>query len=149
MGLAFNLGNTVRHLETDCDLLAHLAQVAGLLGPGGIYVVGISLTDYATAEEEEDVWVARRGRCRVTQLVNYLPPAPGSRVETVVSHLLVRRPRGAEHHDDRYGLRTYDTAQWRRAVGRSALRRVASRDGLGRPLPEGPANYQLEILAVR
>lgn len=149
VGLAFNLVNTVRHLESDRDLLAHLAQVARLLGPGGIYVVGISLTDYASAEEEEDVWEAARGRCRVTQLVNYLPPAPDTRVETVVSHLLVRRPGGAEHHDDRYGLRAYDTRQWRRVVGRSALGRVASLDGFGRPLPGGPANYQLEILAVR
>ncbi|MCP4573776.1 MAG: class I SAM-dependent methyltransferase [bacterium] len=146
VGLAFNLVNTVRHLESDRDLLAHLDQVARLLGPGGLYVVGISLTDYATAEDDEDVWDAARGRCRVIQIVNYLPPAPGSRVETVVSHLLVRRPGGTEHYDDSYGLRTYDTRQWRRVVGRSALRRAASLDSWGRPLPLGPANYQLEIL---
>jgi SAM-dependent methyltransferase len=149
VGLAFNLVNTVRHLAADRDLLAHFAQVAGLLRPGGLYVVGISLTDYATAQEEEDVWEAARGPCRVTQLVNYLPPAPGSRVETVVSHLLVRRPRGTEHHDDTYGLRTYDTRQWRRVLGRSALRRLASLDGHGDPLGDVQANYQLEVLAAR
>jgi len=149
VGLAFNLVNTVRHLDTDRDLLAHLSQVAQLLEPGGIYVVGISLTDYATAAPEEDLWEAARGRCRVTQLVNYLPPAAGSRTETVVSHLMVERPRGTEHRNDRYGLRCYDRGQWRRVVARSALRRVASLDGRGRPLPDGPANYQLEVLAGR
>lgn len=149
VGLAFNLVNTVRHLASDGELLAHLAQVAWLLAPGGIYVVGISLTDYGDREPQEDLWEGARGRCRVTQLVNYLPPAPGTRRETVISHLLVHRPRGAEHRDDRYELRCYDEKQWRRVVGRSVLRRLASLDAFGRPLPAGHASYQLEILAKR
>jgi hypothetical protein len=149
VGVAFNLVNSVRHLESDGDLLAHFAQMARLLGPGGIYVVGISFTDYADELPAEDLWAGTRGRCRVTQLVNYLPPAPGSRVETVISHLMIRRPSGSEHRDARYGLRCYDARQWRRVVGRSALRRLAALDGAGRPLPAGPVPYRLEILARR
>jgi len=147
---AFIPVNTIRHLPDDAAVLAHLAQMAWLLAPGGVYVVGISLTDYAWLEPEEDVWEGARGRCRVSQVVNYLPPEPGTpraRRETVISHLTVTRPSGTEHRDDRYDLRTYDDRQWRRLIERAALRRVASYDGGGRPLAGRRLPYQLEVLA--
>ena len=154
VALAFNPVNTIRHLPDDAAMRAHFAQAARALAPGGLYVVGISLTDYADLEPEEDLWEAARGPCRVTQLVNYLMPEPGTRrarTETVVSHLVVVRPRGTEHRDDRYDLRCYDRRQWRRLLAGSALRRVASCDGAGRPLPADapPRPYQLEVLAPR
>ncbi len=150
VSFAFNPVNTIRHLPDDAAVLAHLAQVAWLLAAGGLYVVGISLTDYDWLEPEEDLWEAARGRCRVSQLVNYLPPEPGTpraRLETVVSHLTITRPGGVEHRDDHYDLRTYDARQWRRLVERSALRRVASCDGEGQPLAGRRLPYQLEVLA--
>ncbi len=152
VALAFNPVNTIRHLPDDRALLAHLAQVAWLLASGGLYVVGISLTDYEWLEPEEDLWEGARGRCRVSQLVNYLPPEPGTaraRTETVISHLTITRPRGVEHRDSRYELRCYDRRQWRRLLERSALRRLASCDARGRPLGQRRLPYQLEVLAAR
>lgn len=151
VSFAFNPVNTIRHLPDDRAVLAHLAQVARLLAPGGLYVVGISLADYDRLEPEEDLWEAARGRCRVSQLVNYLPPEPGTgraRTETVISHLTVTRPSGVEHRDDRYDLRTWDERQWRRLLERSALRRLGSCDGGGRPLAGHRLPYQLEVLAA-
>ena len=150
VALAFNPVNTIRHLPDDAAVLAHLAQVAALLAPGGVYCVGISFVDYDRLEPEEDLWEGARGRCRVSQLVNYLPPEPGtprSRLETVISHLTVSRPSGEEHRDDRYDLRCYDRRQWRRLVARSALRRVGSRDAAGRPLAGRELPYAWEVLA--
>lgn len=141
--------NTLRHLASDAAVLAHLSQVAELLRPEAVYVVGISLTDYAWLHEEEDVWTAARGRCRVSQVVNYLPPEPGTRrdrTEQVVSHLTVKRPRGEEHLDDFYDLRTYDRRQWRRLVARSPLVHAGSFDGWGKPLAGRSPNYQYEAL---
>jgi len=100
-------------------------------------------------EPREDVWTAARGPCRVTQVVNYLPPptrGPSARIETVLSHLMVDRPRGVTHHDARYRLRTYTEAQWRRQVARSPLRRAAVLDATGRPRADRDLPYQLEIL---
>ena len=111
--------------------------------------MGLSLTDYARLEAEEDVWTAARGRCRMTQVVNYLPPEPGTaraRRERVLSHLTVARPRGEEHLDDAYDLRTYDRRQWRRLVARSALAHVGSHDPWGGELGARSLNYQLEVL---
>ena len=146
--VAFNPVNTIRHLTSDADMRAHFAQVARLLAPGGIYIVGISLDD-PDARPDEDLWQARRGRCRVSQLVNYLPPEPGTRREAVISHLVVTRPRGVEHFDDRYDLRSYTGAQWRRLVAGSALRSVGSFDPFGKPLEGRILPYQLEVLYLR
>lgn len=146
---AFNPVNTIRHLESDRAFLNHFNQMAGLLKPGAVYVVGLSLTDYANLVPEEDLWQTSRGRCKVSQLVNYLPPEPGTptgRVETVISHLTVERPSGTQHFDDSYGLRTFDEKQWRNLVKRSRLELVGSFDAFAEPQEGRILNYQLDVL---
>ncbi len=134
----FNPVNSIRHLASDGDMLSHFAQIALVLRPGGVYAVGISLTGESPSQPEEDVWVGVRGRCRVTQVVTYLPPEPqsgGARRERVISHLMVERPCGIEHLDSCYELRTYSEREWWRLLRRSDLGRVAVVDAKGRPLP--------------
>lgn len=146
---AFQPVNSIRHLSSDKAMLAHLTEMAAILKPGALYVVGISLTDYDWLEPEEDVWTGARGTCRVHQLVNYLPPEPGTkraRAETVLSHLTITRPRGTEHRDATYDLRTYDEKQWRALVKRSPLVRAGGFDAFGDPLDGRALNYQLEAL---
>ena len=146
---AFNPVNTLRLLPEDRAVLAHFQQMARLLKPGGLYVVGLSLIDYDWLLPEEDLWEAQRGVCRVSQLVNYLPPEPGTRRgrrEQVVSHLTVTRPAGSDHFDDTYDLRCYDRRQWHRLLARSALQHVESFDAQGRPRAGRILPYQLEAL---
>ena len=94
-------------------------------------------------------WEGRRGGCRVSQLVNYLPPQPGTdldRTERVLSHLTVTRESGQQHFDDSYDLRTYDADQWRALLRKSPLRPAGSFDALGHPRGERTLPYQLEAL---
>lgn len=146
---AFNPVNSLRHLASDRALLAHFAEMARVLKPGAVYAVGISLTDYQWLQEEEDLWEGTRGACRVSQLVNYLPPEPGTprgRTETVISHLTVTRPGSVTHLDDTYDLRSYDAGQWRGIVGRSDLVQRGSFDAFGKPLLGRVLPYQWEVL---
>ncbi len=149
---AFQPVNSIRHLEDDAGMLSHFAQMAAILEPGAVYAVGISLTDYAWLFDDEDLWEGTRGRCHVSQLVNYLMPEPGTeraRIETVISHLTVTRPRGQEHFDDRYDLRTYSREEWDTLIAGSALRHVGSFDAFGQPLGERLAPFQWEVLQPR
>lgn len=149
VAFAFNPVNSLRHLPDDRAMLRHFARMAAVLEPGGLYVVGISLTDYEFPMPEEDVWEGRRGGCHVSQLVNYLPPEPGTplaRSERVISHLTVTRPGGVQHLDDSYVLRCYDRRQWRALLERSALSWRGSFDASGRPLEDRVVPYQLEVL---
>lgn len=146
---AFNPVNTLRHLTSDAAYLTHLAQMARVMAPGGLYVVGLSLVDYDNLLPEEDTWTGRRGRCQVTQLVNYLPPEPGTaraRSETVISHLTVSRPRGEEHFDSHYSLHCCDERQWRQVLGKAGVSHLASCDWHGQPQTGRGLSYQLEVL---
>jgi hypothetical protein len=127
-----------------------------VLRPGGLYLVGLSLTRYGDDEVEEDLWEARRGRCLVRQLVQYMPPgtwamcnesaAHARRFERVVSHLRIERPAGCEDRDHTYTLRCYDAAQWNRILRRSPFRRVATVDGFGRPVAVRVMPYAIDVL---
>lgn len=146
---AFNPVNSIRHLASDKLMLKHLNQMARILKHGSLYVVGISLTDYDWLLPEEDLWQNARGRCKVSQLINFLPPEPGTskaRIETAISHLTVTRPSGEEHFDDTYDLRTYNTAQWQKLIAKSDLKHVGSFDAWGKPLGDKSLPYQLEVL---
>lgn len=146
--LAFCPWNTLRHLDDDDAMLAHLAQVRALLRQGGVYAVGLSLQDWALPGDDEDVWRGARGRLTVTQVVTYLP-GPG-RHERVISHLVVDRPQGTAHLDHCFDLRTYTQAQWLKLLARSPLQRVAVCDAAGRPVADDAVlPYRLEILTAR
>jgi SAM-dependent methyltransferase len=147
--VAFCPVNSLRHLRDDRAALAHLAQIAAVLRPGGVYLVGIDL-HHRDREPEEDVWTGTRGALTVQQVVQYLPPVGRSRRETVIVASTATRPRGVEHASYRYELRTYTAAQWAALLGRSPLRRIATCDARGRPVDRtAPLPYQIEVLAPR
>ncbi len=151
VGLALNVINTIRHLESDEDLLAHLEQIALALHPEGVYVVGLSLSLYGCEMPSEDIWSGKRGTCEVQQVVNYSPSdrSPGDRLEMVYSTITVTRPSGEQVISSSYPLRTYSLAQWKKAIDRSALKIIGFTDVLGDPdEPEEPG-YGLWVLARR
>lgn len=151
--MAFNLINTIRHLPSDKAILAHLAGVRTVLKPGGVLIVGISLSAYGKEVPEEDVWRGKRGHVEVTQIVNYEPAengsGPGKRIEMVYSHMLVRTPKGDSHHDDTYGLRSYDLAQWRTTVSRAGFERLATIDEHGEDVEIREPGYAIHVLKPR
>jgi len=153
---AFNLINTIRHLETDAAMLLHFAEVARVLHPDGAYAVGLSLCAYGLEDPTEDTWTARGDGVKVTQVVQYLPPAGGrgnaARAERVISHLTVRSP-GApdEHITSAYTLRGYSLVQWQRLIGRSAFRLhevVDSQGGVSKAREPGYFVFVLKPCAV-
>lgn len=147
---AFNLINTVRHLRDDDAVLAHLEQTAACLKRRGVYIVGTSVTDYDLEQPSEDVWSGGRGPCRVTQVVNYLPPEdPATRTETVLSHIHVARPGDEERRDSVYHLRTYSLTQWTDLIARSAMRIDAVLDDVGEVVSPPTIGYALFVLRAR
>ena len=145
--VAFNLINSIRHLSSDAAMVDHLRQVRSALRPGGVYLVGLSLSAYGLESETEDVWRGRRGPLEVTQVVQYLPPpgrAGSARNERVVSHMTVtRRGHAPVHVDSTYRLRGYDLVQWRRVAARAGMPVIAclASDGRRRCEPVEPGYY--------
>lgn len=153
IGLAFNLINTIRHLDSDRAMLDHFKDVARVLHPGGLYAVGVSLSLYGHEPPTEDVWVGARGLARVKQVVQYEPPTArrgaSARVERVYSHLTITRGRRTTYAHSTYALRCYSPEQWHELVERSALRVRAEVTERGEPLHVVAPGYAVYLLGRR
>lgn len=145
---AFNLLNTIRHLDTDRALQAHFREMARVLKPRGLYAIGLSLTPYGVDAPSEDVWRATRGGLRVEQVVQYVPPADraAGRAEGIYSHLRLERAGHSETRSSHYTLRTYDEAEWAAALRRSPFTPVDCVNERGRPIGALTWPYGIQIL---
>lgn len=129
---AFCTINTIRHLASDRDMLAHLSCVRRALAPGGVYAVGIETSRYGLDFPSEDVWKGRRGSAQVVQAVQYLPPKRGARREHVISHLTITTPLRDEHLTSTYDLRSYSEGEWAALLKRARWRVLGVCDADGR-----------------
>ncbi len=145
--LAFNLINTIRHVESDADVLEHLDRVHTALHPGGLYAIGLSLSMYGAEQPSEDTWQATRGSLSVSQIVQYTP-APGvrDRGEQVHSVLHVTRPTGSQTIPSSYILRSNAARQWQEILDRSAFRLVGCVDETGRDIESPTLGYAIWLL---
>jgi len=135
-------------------MLDHFACIARTLKRGGIYVVGLDVALYGAEFPSEDVWEGARGSCRVKQVIQYIPGDRLRRQERAISHIEVATPRRLRTLDSWYTLRTYDDAQFRRLVSRSALRLIALTDPWGDDPVVGAkgvlaGSYRVFVLARR
>jgi SAM-dependent methyltransferase len=145
---AFNLINTIRHLEDDAAMLAHFEEMAAVLKPAGAYAVGLSTSAYGMESPSEDVWEGSRRGTRVKQVVEFVPPTRG-RFEQVYSHLVITRGGEEEHRDSTYRLRCYSTEQWMRLLGRSAMELAGIVDEDGEVMKAPAFGYAIWILRPR
>lgn len=147
---AFNPINTIRHLSSDAAMRQHLAAMARVLHPHGVYAVGVSLCAYGSEAPTEDVWQGERGAMRVVQVVQYIPPTGGrgeaSRAERVFSHLTVTG-RGEERHiDSSYALRGYNLDQWTGLIRRAGWTIDGATDSHGEPATPREPGYFVFLL---
>lgn len=151
--LAFNLINTIRHVNSDAAMLRHFRAVADVLKPTGVYVVGLHLSHYGIDQPVEDIWSGKRGKTLVTQVVQYLPAlgprGEASRAERVISHLTVTKGGEVEDIDSTYALRAYNLDQWTKLINNSALEVQAITNGQGKVTLPYDGNYCLFVLRPR
>jgi hypothetical protein len=111
--LAHCLVSTFKYLLTEKDALAHLQRVAAALKPGGIYVLGIHLSDYRRQVHEHERWVAERDGIHVVCNTRSWPPQPGKRLEDLRNRLKISHAGRTHTQETRWQFRTYNAAQVR------------------------------------
>lgn len=114
--LAHCLVSTFKYVLDETGARAHLAQVARALAPGGLYVLGFHLSDYADRRRTRERWQARRARVHVTCNIQSWPADRRTRLERVRSRLLVRGDGAPRRYETSWDFRTYDAAQFRRTL---------------------------------
>lgn len=126
---AYNLVSTFKYLLNDRDAVAHLRHTAHALLPGGIYVLGLHLSDYADRRLSRERWHAQEKKTHVLCNIQSWPADAKRRTEEVRSRLTVRNGRQTRRLETYWTFRTYDTAQLKRLLRQvPALELVATHD---------------------
>jgi len=111
------LVSTYKYLQTEADALACLRRTAEALKPGGLFVLGLHLTDPKNERPLHERWVAERDGVEVVCNTRTWPPRQGTRLEPMRSRLRVTLPDGrVRRQETRWEVRSYTAAQLRRLL---------------------------------
>lgn len=129
VGVAYNLVSTFRYLLSEEDARSHLRCVRDALAPGGIYILGLLLSDYGATRRSRERWMGRRGDLEVVCNTQSWPPDRRRRRERFRSRLRATDSGRVRRIEARWEFRTYDAAQLRRTLRAvSGLTHVATYD---------------------
>jgi SAM-dependent methyltransferase len=109
--LAHCLVSTFKYLRDDASVLRHFEGVARALKPGGIYVLGLHLTDYAETSRSRERWIAQRDGVHVVCNIQSEPADRRRRTERVRARLIVNDDQGERHLESHWTFRTYSFRQ--------------------------------------
>ena len=121
--------STFKYLLDEDAARNHLRCIAKVLKPGGIYVLGLHLTDYADRSCSRERWVGARRGVEVVCNIYSWPPDRHRRTERVRARLIVRSGGRERRFETHWTFRTYSLRQLR-ALLRSVpeLEHVANYD---------------------
>ncbi len=109
--LAHNLVSSFKYLLTEDDARSHLQCVARALRPGGLYVLGLHLSDYDDRDVGRERWKGERDGVFVDCVIEGDPPNRRRRRETVRSILTIRENGERFRARTEWTFRTYDDRQ--------------------------------------
>ena len=109
--LAHCLVSTFKYLHTEKDAAECLRRVAATLRSGGLFFLGLHLTDYEAGKEEHERWVARRGPIEVVCNTHTWPADPKTRLENLRTRLKITDAGRTHTQETRWQFRTYNAAQ--------------------------------------
>ncbi|MCP4847999.1 MAG: class I SAM-dependent methyltransferase [Verrucomicrobiaceae bacterium] len=109
--MAFCLVSTFKYLLTEGDARSHLRAVGSHLRSGGIYVIGLHLSDYPKSQQQRECWSGSRGDVHVDCIIDSDAPDPRSRIEKLQSRLKIRDHAGIRTINTSWDFRTYDAPQ--------------------------------------
>lgn len=119
--LAHCLVSSFKYLHTERDAAACVQRVADCLKPGGLFVLGVHLTDYVKSAEEHERWVAQRDGIHVVCNTHTWAADRKARLEKLRTRLQISHAGRTHTQETRWQFRTYNAAQMR-----ALLRKVPS-----------------------
>lgn len=121
--LAHCLVSTFKYLHTEADALACLQRVADCLKPGGVFALGVHLTNYKDLKEEHERWSAQRHDIQVVCNTHTWPANPKTRLEDLRTRLKITHAGRSHIQETQWQFRTYDARQMK-----SLLKKVPDLD---------------------
>lgn len=112
--------NTFRYLLSEGEARSFLQRVAGCLAPGGIFILGLHLTDYGRSRCEHERWVRSRRGVEVVCNTRTWPANRRRRIERLRTRLAVRHRGELLRQETNWEYRTYDAVQLKRTLRAAA-----------------------------
>lgn len=128
--LAHCLVSTFKYLESEEQAHTFLQRTAASLKKGGLFVLGLHLTDYRRPSTTHERWVGRRDGIEVVCNTRTWPAHRRQRTEALRTRLRVTTPDGeTRQQETHWTFRTYSAAQLRSLLKKiPALELVACHD---------------------
>lgn len=114
--LAHCLVSTFKYLLTEDDAQGCVRRVAEALKPGGVFVLGVHLSDYDKRTYDHERWEEARGGVRVVCNTRVWAADQKTRLEPVRNRLRVSRRGETLTQETRWDFRTYDAAELKRTL---------------------------------
>ena len=111
--LAHCFVSTFKYLLDEESARSHLASVARTLRPGGLYVLGLHLTEYEWDRRQRERWVGERDGTHVVCNIQSWPADRARRLERVRSRLRVTERGTTRLIETAWDFRTYDARELR------------------------------------
>lgn len=116
--LAHCLVSTFKYLLTEADATACLQRVADALKPGGVFVLGLHISNYDSTQEEHERWQANRDGIQVTCNTHTSLPDRKTRLEAMRTRLKIEQAGRSHVQETRWDFRTYNARQLRALLKR-------------------------------
>jgi len=110
------LVSTFKYLLTEEHARAHLQKVCSVLKPGGIYILGVHLSDYSLKKWEHERWHGSRDGVAVVCNTRTWPADKKQRLENIRTRLRINERGRIRLQETHWQFRTYDAAQLRRLL---------------------------------
>ncbi len=114
--IAHCLVSTFKYLLDERSARSHLRCVAKALKPGGVYVLGLHLSEYDNPSRIRERWVAARDGVEVVCNIQSWPPDRRRRTERVRSRLVVSENGTTRRFETAWQFRAYSAHQLRSLV---------------------------------
>lgn len=111
--LAHCLVSTFKYIADEAGAVAHLRRVAASLNKGGLYVLGLHLTDYDCLEIDHERWEEDREGIHVVCNTRTWPADRKRRSEKLRTRLRITRGGKSWTQETQWSFRTYDARQLR------------------------------------
>lgn len=119
--LAHCLVSSFKYLLTEAYAVAFVERVAHCLKPGGVFALGLHMTDYGNPRVTHERWVDSRDGIQVVSNTRTWPADVDRRIEPIRSRLRVTFPDGKERlQETHWEARTYSAKELKTLITRVA-----------------------------
>jgi SAM-dependent methyltransferase len=115
--MGFCLVSSFKYVLEEGVAREHLRRMAEHICPGGVYVLGVHITEYSDRRQQRERWVAQRDGVHVVCNIASWPADRKKRTERVRSRLIATHADGSvKRYESQWDFRTYSVRELRSLV---------------------------------